>query len=483
MKPNYSLNRSFRDWKVIPLLVLGLTLAVLGALIFLGTQHLRQSLRAQITAREAETLHAVALWQQLADANAPADSSAEALVLALQISRLKGVLAVRLFDDQGRFITAVPGYVKEARLSPELLAQLRQLRPASSFLKTARLSDLFFLASTNTSTEPMPLLEVALPLEGRQGTQLRSIAQLILDGRSLAHEFAQLDQHLVRQGVLAFLAGASLLTLMLAWAYRRLRHAHQLLEERTASLLRANHELTLAAKTSALGSMTAHLLHGLRNPLSGLQQFVESRVGAAQAQGDGEWQEVAATTRRMQGLVGDLVRVLAEEQGGSQYELSLAEVMEILAGKMHPAAQKTGVRFQTGLSTAGVLGNRDANLILLILENLLQNAFEATASAKTVRLFISGSTSGTVRCEVQDEGCGLPEHVRQQLFTPGRSTKPGGNGIGLAISRQLAHQLGASLELERTGPNGSVFVLVLPAALFHWPTPLPATADLTPSLL
>ena len=54
-------------------------------------------------------------------------------------------------------------------------------------------------------------------------------------------------------------------------------------------------------------------------------------------------------------------------------------------------------------------------------------------------------------CEVADEGPGFPPQLLKSLFTPCRSTK-GGSGIGLAISRQLANQLGAVLELAKSSP-------------------------------
>jgi signal transduction histidine kinase len=64
---------------------------------------------------------------------------------------------------------------------------------------------------------------------------------------------------------------------------------------------------------------------------------------------------------------------------------------------------------------------------------------------------------------VQDQGTGLAESVRQVLFRPLRSSKPGGGGIGLAISHQLARHAGGSLELARSDGTGSVFRLVVPA--------------------
>jgi len=55
----------------------------------------------------------------------------------------------------------------------------------------------------------------------------------------------------------------------------------------------------------------------------------------------------------------------------------------------------------------------------------------------------------------------LPEPVRSRLFQPCVSGKPGGTGIGLALSHRLAQQAGGRLELVRSGPEGTCFRLVL----------------------
>jgi signal transduction histidine kinase len=55
--------------------------------------------------------------------------------------------------------------------------------------------------------------------------------------------------------------------------------------------------------------------------------------------------------------------------------------------------------------------------------------------------------------------------VRQHLFKPGRSSRPGGSGLGLALSQLLARQIGANLVLLSTGPDGTVFSLTLPRSV------------------
>src|SRR5262249_61594044 len=112
---------------------------------------------------------------------------------------------------------------------------------------------------------------------------------------------------------------------------------------RTASLVRANHELTLAAKTSAVGTITSHLIHGLKNPLAGLHGFVSSRGPEPAKTNDAEWLEVAATTRRMQNLINQIVLVLSEEKGTGSYEMSFPELVEVIASIMVPLDLRHGV--------------------------------------------------------------------------------------------------------------------------------------------
>jgi signal transduction histidine kinase len=447
-------------------LALALALAVLAALIVSGTLYLRRHLREHLVQRDGDILYTVALARQYANGAGsnltqrlghPADQ----LALTLDISQIKeGVLAARLFDAAGRFVTAFPPNVTATNLAATDLAALRRLQPVGHFLDHARLSEHFFLTTEDAS--PTPMLVVTIPLHQRGSSNLLAAAQLLLDGHTIAREYARVDQHLWWLALGLFLTGGGLLSAVLTWAYRRLRRAQALLEDRTARLLRANHELALAAKTSALGSVTAHLIHGLGNPLANLRDFIAAHGGNGSPPVDLE--AVASATRRMQQLVHDVVRVLGEERGGDRYELSLAELAGVLTTKLRSGAENAGVHLLTELNTEGVVSNHHANLVLLILENLIQNALQATKRGGTARVSFM-ATDDTVRCEVEDEGPGIPDEVLPRLFTPCRSTR-GGSGLGLAISRQLALHLGGELALQRSTPAGCTFVLSLPRGLF-----------------
>jgi signal transduction histidine kinase len=260
----------------------------------------------------------------------------------------------------------------------------------------------------------------------------------------------------------AFLVSGGTLTLMIIWAFRRLRGAQLLLAERTRSLLQANQALALAAKTSAVGAITSHLIHGLKNPLSGLQNLVASLASADANSPDADWQQAIIATRRMQGLINQVVNVLREEEGSAQFQITLPELAEIVVAKVSPLALETGVQLATQVNSGVAMPNRTANLVALILVNLVQNALQATPRGRSVTLLLTDSAENLV-CEVRDEGPGFPDTLADNLFSPCKSTKEGGSGIGLAISKQLANHLGATLELKGHSPKGCVFVLTVPA--------------------
>jgi signal transduction histidine kinase len=249
---------------------------------------------------------------------------------------------------------------------------------------------------------------------------------------------------------------------LLSWAFQRLNKANLLLAQRSADLLRANHELTMAAKTSAVGAVAAHLIHGLKNPLFGLQAFVAVK---SESDAGGEWKSAIDSAKRMQTMIADVVRIMREESGQSAYEVSLDEMAGLLENKLTPQAKEASVRLETNARVEGALPNREANLIILVLTNLIQNAIQASKPGKKIMVNIA-EAEGNVCFDVADEAGGLPPAMKANLFTPCQSSKAGGTGLGLAISKQLANHLGGRLELVKTDSEGTVFRLAIPRQLF-----------------
>ena len=445
-----------------------LALAVLGLTIFGGWLLVRSLVRQQIAQRDAEALHATTQMEQL-DARTGVEGelvdSDEQIGFdaAVRASRLKGVMGIRFFNSAGRFTDAFPATIQPRQLSPQALQAVSRLRPFSRFAPDTPLSEVFiYLPQFATGNIPrVATLRVTVPLHRRDTTNLLGAAQFIVEGQSIAQEYARLDRRLSALAAAAFAVSGSLLVLMLWPAFRHVGRLNRELAHRNERLSRANQELALAARASALGAVSAHLMHGLKNPLASLSQFVSGQGNGIARQKDEEVQDALTAARRMQSLVEQTLEVLADARGEPAYEVTVKELVEGARQRVEALAATRGVSLATVAGGDQMLSSRAANLLHLILVNLLENAVQVTSPGRTVSL-AAELQAGRLNLRVQDQGPGFPEHLRPGLFLPCRSTREGGSGLGLAISKQLAEHLGATLELVASSSSGCVFALELP---------------------
>jgi signal transduction histidine kinase len=286
-------------------------------------------------------------------------------------------------------------------------------------------------------------------------------ARLWVEGRAVAAEFAALDRGLARQaGVVAGLGGLGLGG-GLAWVWVTLARARERLRAQQADLTRANRALMFSAQASAVGALSAHLLHGIKNPLAGLEGFLAEGEGT----GGGEaWREASATARRLRAMVGEVMAVMRECEDDLGARCTVAEVFDGVAQRAAGGASG-GVRVAASAADAIELGGREAGLAGLVLDNLATNAREAAGPGGRVELRAVGGSAGGVNLLVVDDGPGLPEAVRRGLFRPLASTKPGGAGLGLALSAELARAAGGELRLVRSDESGTEWSLRVPAVV------------------
>lgn len=104
----------------------------------------------------------------------------------------------------------------------------------------------------------------------------------------------------------------------------------------------------------------------------------------------------------------------------------------------------------------------DPELLAQSVLNLLRNAIRATAEieAPILTLLLSREPSGHCRIEVRDNGPGIPQERRDDIFLPFYTTHKGGTGVGLSFSKQVALAHGGSIcALE--GPEGGAAIRIV----------------------
>ncbi len=450
----------------LPIIVIGCSVAILALTIYLAQQHLRSHLRRQLVAREAQAVFA--LWaghwaakaSDASDWNShrPADQLA-AILETSQLRHVKGLLGTRLFDLQGNLVVAVPSHLADARIPDEEWQSLKAFSPLGRFHSAVHFSDLFLAkpGEQGQSEAVTPILDIKIPLTTPDEANLVGAAQLIFDGHSLAAEYANLDHRLWLQSIVIFLVSGSVLGTWLGASFHWLKVTRIELAERTARLVEADRAVSRSCGTSAIGAVTANLIDTLQSRVVALDTLV-SRCGRfATDWQTNPWQEAAENTRRIRAAVIEANRVITEMNAQEDYTVALSEFVELIPVRIAAFARQHGVDLTTEVHGDGLLFNKQANVVALVLTNFIRTVVEA-AGSKQVRLKLAADDSA-VRFEVRDCTRAVAAKFRSRLS--GQSDSPAWEtaDLRMAISQELAKHIGGKVQFRA---ESSAFVLSLP---------------------
>lgn len=368
--------------------------------------------------------------------------------VAIEASEISGVIGVRLFSGTGEMTERIPSTIYPANLSSADFQKLINGEYITRHFASLPLDTLFSDAAVSSRGGEFPMTEVLSPIRDDED-QVIAIVQYWLDGEEVASEHAQLVSSLRTMGTIFLISGAAIFAMVFIYARQRLLMMGRVLAERNLSLERANADLEMAARTSAIGSVTSHLFHGLKNPLAGLKTYLSV------TQGD---EEVVAIADRMQSLIDETLSVIRQQEDSLAPDLSINEFKELTLARLNGDPHRI---FEMDISGENAIPSRKAQLLLMILSNLIDNAEEASpkGAATTVRMSLQGPE---LWAEVEDSGPGLPQIIKDNLFQPVKSSKQHGTGIGLAISSVIASHIPADLKLVRSDAKGTLFSIKMP---------------------
>ena len=224
-------------------------------------------------------------------------------------------------------------------------------------------------------------------------------------------------------------------------------------ERQLAGMQRRLHAaLSHRAHLAAVGEGVAKINHDLRNMLASAQ-LVSDSLGESR---DPRVRKAVPTlVGALDRAVGLCTRVVDfARAGGPRLTLEavpLAELIDDAAG-----AAGRGAAWTNGVEPAvAVEGDREQ--LFRVFANLARNAAEAGARSVSTTARVR---DGRVHVTVADDGPGLPQRARENLFRPFQgSTRPDGSGLGLAIAREIMRAHGGSIRLISSGGEGTVFRL------------------------
>lgn len=441
MDEDYSSRRFHRVIIIQGTMTLIVFALLTGASLFL----FRSEIRKQILARDGTLLTSLA--QHLYEKAGPSEQAMALLDVSLESSEIRDVIGVSLYTASGGNIANIPLETYAFTLPGETLLQLKSGEPRIQYYPNIQMGSIFSDVDSIIDENHYPVTSVTAPVFDKNGSFVAAI-QYWLDSKVVAAELKHLDRYLILIGI-AFIAAGGIVFALVFWVSRnRILRMGLLLAQQNRSLQKANADLSMAARTSAIGSISSHLFHGLKNPLAGLKAYLQVT---------GHDDEVLEITNRMQALIDESLSIIREEQDLLNRSLTRDEFVDTARKRLQSKKDDSISVMCTG---DGSVPAHKAQLLLLVMDNLVDNSVEASHGSEiVVRFDFSGS--GLI-ARVADSGPGLPDHVRKNLFEPVKSTKANGTGIGLAISAVIARHIPADLSLETSSSSGTTFIISMP---------------------
>ncbi|TXG95464.1 MAG: sensor histidine kinase [Rhodocyclaceae bacterium] len=221
-------------------------------------------------------------------------------------------------------------------------------------------------------------------------------------------------------------------------------------------LARLDHSL------SSQRNFVSDAAHQLRNPIAALQAQVEAAAGEFSPDNRARLEGVLAAARRLSHLVDQMLALARAEPSAAQTqaEVSLEEVVGAVAETWLPVAIRQQVDLGFELSPVYVRGN--ALLLQELLGNLLDNALRHTPPGGSITVSC-GQQGETAWLAVDDSGSGIPagelERVFERFYQLPSDFRDG-NGLGLAIVREIARQHGGSVSAAHSSKLGGACIQV-----------------------
>jgi signal transduction histidine kinase len=226
--------------------------------------------------------------------------------------------------------------------------------------------------------------------------------------------------------------------------------------------------LRIQDKMSSLGRVAAGIAHEIRNPLSGINIYLNTLKKLYHK--DGSEEKVVQILDQLQSAsrkIESVIRRVMDFTKSSEPQLALIDINDPIEEAIQLSAvslRKRNIKIEKKLAANLPLCYLDTQLIEQVILNLITNAAEAMKDNQEPKIIAVTScvVKDQIQVSVSDSGPGIPPESREIIFDPFYTTKDGSSGIGLSLCHRIVADHGGSLTASAGELGGAEFRIEIP---------------------
>jgi two-component system NtrC family sensor kinase len=272
-----------------------------------------------------------------------------------------------------------------------------------------------------------------------------------------------------KYGILIILLGGVAIVVISLVAARISVHK---LQEIDKQIYEMNAQLTQSDKLAALGKMAAGLAHEINNPLAIIAEsagWLEDLLDEEEVKKLDTYPDFRNVVDKMEHHVDRARRVIhnmlhfARRMEPRLDRVDVNQVLVQTIELLQNHARINNIDITTDLDESLPIISSDQSQLQQVFLNIINNAVDAIGSDGTVKVQ-TNMEKEHIRIQIQDDGPGMPEHVRKKIFDPFFTTKERekGTGLGLSVTYNIVQQMNGSIDVQSAENKGTTFTIYIP---------------------
>jgi signal transduction histidine kinase len=225
-------------------------------------------------------------------------------------------------------------------------------------------------------------------------------------------------------------------------------------------------QLQTADRLAAISRISGGVAHEVKNPLNAILLHVEvarTRLKHGEADVTPQMEVISREILRLDRVVKTFLDFTRPVELNYRV-VPLRDVVSEIADLTRPQAEAAKIRLAVNQDAEGVDVRVDRDMFKQAVLNVVINAIQSMKDGGELRLECSGA-GDTAEIRISDTGAGIPPELREKIFRLYFTTKPGGSGIGLAMTFRIVQLHDGTIDFSSEPGEGTTFVIRLPIAV------------------